>query len=102
MWNCYTCDSLLDEPQKAQTGHFIPSSICSTEVRYDLDNLRVQCYRCNINLSGNWPEYEKRLKKEKGEDFPERLKERNESTKGFSYRQGWYEMYIKNYQQIDT
>lgn len=99
-WHCYTCDALLDEPKKAQTGHFIPSSICSVEMRYDLDNLRVQCYRCNINLSGNWPEYEKRLNIEKGDGFTDKLKERNESTKGLSYRSDWYEIYINNYKQI--
>lgn len=99
-WNCYTCDNKLEEPKQAQTGHFIPSSICSTEMRYDLDNLRVQCYRCNINLSGNWPEYEKRLNKEMGEGFTDKLKARNETTKGQMYRADWYEMYIKNYKEI--
>ena len=99
-WDCYTCGNHLDAPAKAQTGHFIPSSVCSTEMRYDLGNLRVQCYRCNINLSGNWIEYEKRLRKEMGEDYPEKLKARNESTKGQMYREDWYEMYLKNYKEI--
>lgn len=99
-WYCYTCDSYLDEPRKAQTGHFIPSSICSVEMRYDLDNLRVQCYRCNINLSGNWPEFEKRLNAEMGEGFTDKLKARNESTKGQQYDSEWYKMYIENYKQI--
>ncbi len=99
-WDCYTCGQHIMSPSGAQTGHFIPSSVCSTEMRYDLDNLRVQCYRCNINLSGNWIEYEKHLNKEKGEGFTDKLKQRNESTKNLSYREDWYEMYIKNYQQI--
>lgn len=99
-WDCYTCGNHLDAPAKAQTGHFIPSSVCSTEMRYDLGNLRIQCYRCNINLSGNWIEYEKRLRKEMGEDYPEKLKARNESTKGLMYREDWYEMYLKNYKEI--
>lgn len=99
-WHCFTCDALLDEPKKAQTGHFIPSSVCSTEMRYDLDNLRVQCYRCNINLSGNWIEYEKRLNREKGDGFTEKLKQRNESTKGLQYDRIWYETYINNYKEL--
>lgn len=99
-WNCFTCDARLEQPSQAQTGHFIPSSVCSTEMRYDLDNLRVQCYRCNINLSGNWIEYEKRLNQEMGQGFTEKLKQRNESTKGLMYRSDWYEMYINNYRQI--
>jgi hypothetical protein len=99
-WKCYTCDARLDVPAKAQTGHFIPSSVCSTEMRYDLGNLRIQCYRCNINLSGNWIEYEKRLNMEMGKDYTERLKARNVSTRGSSYREDWYVMYIKNYKDI--
>lgn len=99
-WKCYTCGAVLDEPRKAQTGHYIPSSVCSTEMRYDLDNLRIQCYQCNINKSGNWPAYEKHLKKEMGEDFPDKLKARNESTKGLMYREDWYQMYIDNYKEL--
>lgn len=99
-WNCFTCGAHLDIPAKAQTGHFIPSSVCSVEMRYDLDNLRVQCYRCNINLSGNWIEFEKRLNAEKGEGFTDKLKARNESTKGLQYDQLWYEMYLANYKEL--
>ena len=99
-WRCYTCDSRIDQPRNAHTGHFIPSSVCSTEMRYDLDNLRVQCYACNIHRSGNWVEFEKRLKKEKGKNFPDTLKSRNESTKGAMYREDWYEMYLKNYKEL--
>ena len=101
MWNCYTCGHLIELPAQCQTGHFIPSSICSTELRYDLDNLRPQCYRCNINLSGNWVAYEKHLKEEMGENFPEILKRRNDSTKNFMYRADWYEMYLNNYRSIE-
>jgi hypothetical protein len=100
-WRCYTCDARLELPKLCQTGHFIPSSVCSVELRYDLDNLRIQCYACNINKSGNWVEYEKRLRKDKGDDFPERLKARNESTKGLSYREDWYAAYLKNYKEIE-
>jgi hypothetical protein len=98
-YRCYTCDHPLEKAQ-CQTGHFIPSSVCSTEMRYDLGNLRIQCYRCNINLSGNWIEYEKRLNKEMGAEYTLSLKHRNESTKGLMYREDWYEMYIQNYKDI--
>lgn len=99
-WSCYTCGARLEQPSQAQTGHFIPSSVCSTEMRYDLGNLRVQCYRCNINLSGNWIEYEKRLNQEMGDGYTEKLKQRNETTKGLMYRADWYLVYINNYKQI--
>lgn len=96
-YTCYTCDAHLDRPAKAQTGHFIPSSVCSAHMRYHLDNLRVQCYRCNINLSGNWVEYEKRLEREMGAGFVERLKQENEDTKGKQYDRLWY---IEQYERL--
>ncbi len=97
-FTCYTCGAHLDTPSKAQTGHFIPSSICSAAMRYDLDNLRVQCYRCNINLSGNWIEYEKRLLIE-GIDTTE-LKQRNEDSKNKQYDRLWYQEMIEKYKTL--
>lgn len=97
-FTCYTCGAYLDSPAKAQTGHFIPSSVCSAAMRYDLDNLRVQCYRCNINLSGNWIEYEARLKKE-GIDT-EALKQRNRDTIGKQYDSFWYTKKIEEYRTL--
>jgi hypothetical protein len=67
----------------AHTGHFIPSSICSAALRYDLSNLRPQCFACNIHRSGNWPAYEAHLRRD-GIDVEE-LKRRNEETKGRKY-----------------
>lgn len=96
---CYTCGAYL-EGSARQTGHFIPSSVCSVEMRYSLDNLRIQCYRCNINLSGNWPAYEKHLKEEKGPDFPDALKAKNEQTKGRMYDVLWYQQKLDEYRQL--
>lgn len=67
MWNCYTCDRLIDEPAKAHTGHFIPSGNCGGFLRYNLDNLRIQDYFCNVNLGGNGAEYYKRMVEEVGQ-----------------------------------
>lgn len=97
-FTCYTCGAHLDTPSKAQTGHFIPSSVCSAAMRYDLDNLRVQCYRCNINLSGNWIEYEARLLRE-GIDV-EALKQRNRDQTGKQYDWVWYESMIEKYRNL--
>lgn len=96
---CYTCGKVGLEGSNRHLGHFIPSSVCSTEVRYSLDNLRPCCYHCNMNLSGNWIEYEKHLKREKGDDFPDKLKQLNEETKGRMYRIEWYEAEIEKYEK---
>ncbi len=95
---CYTCGAKNLQGSNCHLGHFIPSSVCSTELRYDLFNLRPQCYHCNINLSGNWIEYEKHLTKD-GIDTAQ-LKDRNEKTKGLQYREDWYEACIAKYQSM--
>lgn len=94
---CYTCYKQGLSGGNWQTGHYIPSSVCSVELRYDLGNLRPQCYHCNINLSGNWIEYENHLRSEMGENYPEYLKQRNEATKGQMFDILWYEKKLAEY-----
>lgn len=96
---CYTCGKSNLIGSNRQVGHFIPKSICSTELAYDLDNLRIQCFACNIHKSGNWIEYEAHLMIEKGRTFPDKLKKRNQKTKGKQYGRWWYEGEIKKYQK---
>lgn len=38
-----------------QAGHFIPGRQGSYV--YDERQVNAQCYRCNVELKGNWPEY---------------------------------------------
>lgn len=96
-YNCYTCGSYSPAPH---TGHFITDSTCSTELSYSLDNLRPQCFSCNIHKSGNWVVYEENLKRDMGADFPDKLKKRNQETKGLMYRDDWYEQKIAEYEKI--
>ena len=85
-WNCYTCGRIIDEPVKAQTGHFIPSSTCGAFLRYDLRNLRVQDYYCNINLGGNGSEYYRRMVLEVGQDKVDQLfQDKNKIVKGHDH-----------------
>lgn len=85
---CYTCGAKELLGSNRHLGHFVSSSVCSVELRYSLDNLRTQCYRCNIHLSGNWISFESHLKAD-GIDV-EALKRRNEETKGLQYDRIWY------------
>lgn len=78
--DCYTCPARALTGSNRHLGHFISSSVCSAELRYDLSNLRPQCYRCNIHLSGNWLSYEAHLTRD-GIDV-EALKQRNRDTAG--------------------
>lgn len=66
-WECYTCGSIIDEPKKAQTGHCINSDFGGLILRYDLRNLRIQDYYCNINLGSNGAVYLQNLINEIGQ-----------------------------------
>ena len=97
---CYTCGKIGLEGANWHTGHYIPSSVCSMEMRYSLDNLRPQCYHCNIHLSGNWPAYKAHLRDEKGDYFPEWLERRNRDTKGDMYGRAWIIQKIEEYKNL--
>lgn len=98
---CYTCGAILiDGTSNFQIGHFIPSSVCSAAMRYDLDNLRPQCSACNIWKSGNWPAFEDHLRRD-GID-PEILKDRNIKSKGKQYDSLWYKNKIEEYKKLST
>ena len=94
--HCYTCPSQGLSGSSLQVGHFIPSSVCSAALRYDLENLRPQCFACNIHRSGNWPAYEAHLRRD-GIDV-EALKQRNYDTKGKQYDRLWYLSKIAEYE----
>jgi len=96
---CYTCGKTGLFGGNWQTGHFLTKSTCSTEVAYDLKNLRPQCYHCNINLSGNWQVYEDRLIAAHGKRYVSELKKRNQQTKGGSYGSWWFRQKIQEYEE---
>lgn len=70
--SCFTCGKLI-EGSNRQLGHFIPNSVGGALLRYNLDNLRLQCYYCNINLGGNGSMFYKRLVETKGQKFVDDL-----------------------------
>lgn len=79
-WHCFTCGRLIDEPAKAQTGHFIPSSTCGAFLRHDLRNLRIQDYYCNINLGGNGSQFYVNMVQENGQEFVDKLFQDKQKT----------------------
>lgn len=96
--NCFTCGNTNLSGSGLHCGHFISSSICSVEIRYSLENLRPQCYACNIHRSGNWVAFERNLLRD-GIDV-EALKQRNEDTKGLQYDSTWYLQKIEEYRKL--
>ena len=82
---CYTCGKVSLYNEGMQCGHFISRS--SSTLRFDENNVRVQCVGCNIFKSGNYIEYTLRMIKEKGKKFVEKLKERGRGTHQFTEKE---------------
>lgn len=53
--SCVTCQK-SKHWKEMQAGHFVPQAQ-GNAARFDPRNVHVQCYRCNMNLGGNGPEY---------------------------------------------
>lgn len=70
---CYTCGKTGLEGSSWQTGHFIPSSVGGAYLRYELRNLRPQCYYCNINLGGNGATFYKNLVEREGQEYVDQI-----------------------------
>ena len=63
---CYTCGAGPLQGKNLQAGHFILAG-SSLAVRYSPNNVRPQCFRCNISLKGNGAWYAKQLRVDIGE-----------------------------------
>lgn len=83
---CYTCGKTGLEGSGWQTGHFIPKSVGGALLKYHLNNLRPQCYRCNINLSGNGAVFYKLLVEREGQMYVDTLFSlKNQTTKAYDH-----------------
>lgn len=69
--SCYTCGNPLEiGTSGCQAGHWLPKGGYSVHY-FNPDNVRPQCYRCNVNLGGNAAVFERALREEIGEDLVE-------------------------------
>tara|TARA_S200002703_G_scaffold143832_1_gene137076 strand:- start:94 stop:492 length:399 start_codon:yes stop_codon:yes gene_type:complete len=89
---CYTCGRKY-EVKKIQAGHFMSRRHYST--RWDEDNVRPQCYGCNIGNQGRSYEFGLNLNKEE-EGKADKLLIRSRDIVKFST--GDIEMLIAKYQ----
>lgn len=78
---CFTCGRKA-EGHGLHAGHFIPKSIGGLALYFHEENVRAQCYNCNINLGGNQYEYGIRLGEEK---VAELKKLQQQITKDYDY-----------------
>ena len=72
---CYTCDKQVEGANK-QLGHFLPKGSCPADLKYEMKNLRWQCWFCNIRMGGNGAEFMKRLIRDEGQLYVDELFER--------------------------
>lgn len=88
--DCYTCDAKDLVGANKQLGHVpYPKSVLSAYLKYDMRVLRWQCYHCNINCGGQGAEAYKRMLKEEGKAFMNKLeKDRQISVKAYDHY-GW-------------
>ena len=96
---CFTCDAVMEiGTSNCQGGHFINKKACPVHY-FNEDNVRPQCYRCNINLSGNTVEFRIRLIEEIGED---RVLDMEYTRHALCKRsRAWYEERIAHYRELN-
>lgn len=99
---CYTCGKQypINGIGCLQAGHFIPGRGNSNLI--DEIGVHAQCYNCNVNLKGNWVEYERHLYQDYGGEQVELLKlEKGRVLQRKAFE--WNEIaktYLKKYQEL--
>ena len=79
---CFACRSPMDHlPARAIHAMHFRSSGQNSAIRYNEDNLRLGCYRCNTKNGGNLIEYERHLVTDLGREKVEWLKAQNKVKK---------------------
>lgn len=77
--SCVTC-GLTKHWKEMQAGHWVPAAQ-GNSTRWDLRNIHVQCYRCNVNLGGNGPEYSAFMEEAHGREAMEELRKLSNETR---------------------
>lgn len=94
---CYTCGKTGLEGSNWHTGHFIPKASCGAHLKYDLRNLRPQCYHCNLNLGGNGTLFYRNMIEREGREYVDKLfEDKNITVKAYDH----YLMLIDKYTEI--
>lgn len=95
---CFTCGRIGLSGSNWHTGHFLPSSTCGAYLRYDLRNLRPQCYACNIHLGGNGAAFYKAMVEDVGQKEVDQIfKDKQKIVK---VDRAFYETRIKSYTKV--
>jgi hypothetical protein len=85
--NCYTCPQKNLKGANKQLGHVPwPKASLGAYLKYDIRLLRNQCFSCNIHRGGMGAEAYKRMLKEEGKAYMDRLeKDRQVTVKAYDH-----------------
>ena len=96
------CISCKQKPKKVNAGHFWNANN-HWNVRFDEDNVHVQCERCNSYLSGNLLEYRTNLLNKIGAERFNQLEARARVTRKFTKDElkEFIKKYKEKYKQLE-
>jgi hypothetical protein len=79
--DCYTCPAKNLVGSNKQLGHVPwPKSILGASLKYDMRVLRWQCFACNIHRSGMGTEAYKKMLREEGKEYMDKLEQDRQKT----------------------
>lgn len=79
--DCYTCPAKNLTGSNKQLGHVpYPKSTLGANLKYDMRVLRWQCFACNIHRGGSGAEAYKRMLREEGQAYMDKLEEDRQKT----------------------
>jgi len=85
----------------AQAGHFISGR--GNAILFDERGVHGQCYNCNVNLKGNWPEYMRYMMDKYGREVVDELLHNHKMTVHYNAAemQEIYEKYKAKFQALN-
>jgi Zn-finger protein len=97
--DCYTCPAKNLVGKNCQLGHVpYPKSTLGANLKYDMRVLRWQCMRCNIHGGGQGAEAYKRMLKEEGKAYMDKLEaDRQKTVKAYDF----YTQLLEEYKTYD-
>lgn len=99
--NCYTCSQKNLQGRNAHTGHMWPKGSLGASLKYDIRILRPQCYNCNINYGGQGAIFIKKMEKEEGKIYMDKLHaDKIEDKKGSLKASDYYPQLLLEYRRI--
>lgn len=95
--DCYTCKQKNLVGRNLHCGHMWPKASLGASLKYDIRILRPQCYSCNINLGGQGAIFYKKMLKDEGKIYVNKLEQlRNVTVKAMDH----YKILLEEYKTI--